>query len=123
MKKLGIMAMISVMAFTVLVGCGPVDERTQLKNTLVELSCSVYHPMSELFANANFEDEKAWADIEEQSKELEAKMLTILQKNGYENENELEEVLVKYENDDAFMKEVLDAAMKKCGFDLDAADF
>ena len=117
-KKFFVGVLVFILAGTVLTGCGPKDEKTRIKEAMIDIGCNVAKPMADAMKNIDQNDEAAMAKILEQTKDVETKMISTVQKHGFTGKDDFQTVSEKYEDDKAFEEEVYAAIKSACGFDM-----
>lgn len=122
MRKSFLLGMLVVLlAVPTLAGCGAVDEKTAAKNAIVTIACDLMKSFLDAQKNAANMDETALAKMMEDAKNVETKMVDIIKANGFKDKDDFETKMKKYEDDEAYKKEVEEAVKAKCGLDLNEA--
>ncbi len=123
-KQFTLALLLAVLFVPVLSGCGPVDEKTRIKNAMVEAACTLMKPLSEQMKNIDPNDTEAQTKALAEIGNMETKLNDIIKKHGFKDQAEIEAATKKYDDDKGtFKAEVSKTVKDSCGFDMESEGF
>lgn len=122
-KKVLVMVIAVLLGVSALSGCTPKDEKTRIKEAMIDVACNLLKPFNDKTKNMDMANEEAMKQLEAESLTMEAEMTKIIQKHGFKDQAEIEEVSKKYKDDKTFEEDAMKAIKDTCGFDMAAEGF
>lgn len=111
-------ALLAILSLTLLLSACGKDERTLVKDAIVDMTCNVIKPMEEKMKTFDYQDPKQAEELQKFSEDSKNKMEAIVKNYGFENSDKFGEVAKKYDQDKALEEETRAAIKSTCNYDL-----